>query len=469
MTLQIVSNRLPIEIKKTNRNLTVHQTSGGLATGLSALQSSHEMVWTGWPGTNTSSEEARKKIEDIMAEQGLVPVWIPKKDYAGYYRGFSNKVIWPLFHYFGQYAQCREIYREAYVNVNRIFRDRLLEMAGEDDIFWINDYHLMLLPRMLREKLPRARIGFFLHIPFPHYEVYRQLPWRREILEGLAGADLIGFHTRRYADYFLQSVGRLLGTQVSGRRFKVGNRTVNVGDFPMGINYQRFADSARNPVVLQKTEQYRQEYAGQKIILSVDRLDYSKGILQRLKGLDLFLENNPGYRGKITLLELIVPSRVEVEHYQQLKKEVDEYSGWINGKYGTPFWTPVRYFFRSVDFDTLCALYRSADIALVTPLRDGMNLVAKEYVAVQQERPGALILSEFAGAAGQLDKSILINPFDEASIAGAIEKVLKMPDRQKRVRMRHMQEVIRKTGVREWATGFIGQVNAKAVQGELPE
>ena len=465
MKLQIVSNRLPVAIETHDGELDVKRTGGGLATGMSALQKDYDMTWTGWPGSHTSSAEERKEIEAFMAKQGLSPVWISQRVYKQYYRGFSNKVIWPLFHYFGQYTRYREQYWKAYVKVNRTFCDQLLENADEGDIFWINDYHLMLLPQMIRAQLPSARIGFFLHIPFPHYEVYRQLPWRGEILEGLSGADLIGFHTRRYADYFLHSAGQILGMDIKGDTFSAGGRPVKAASFPMGIDYHKFADNARNPEVLDKVENYRKEYEGKKIILSVDRLDYSKGILQRLKGFDLLLKNYPEYKGKISLLELIVPSRIGVEQYQRLKKEIDEYTGRINGRYGTPFWTPVKYFYRSVDFNTLCALYCIADIGLITPRRDGMNLVAKEYVAVQQDRSGVLILSEFAGAVHQLRDGIIVNPNNVNDIVEAIRRALMMTEEERRLRLERMQEVIRKSDVMDWAENFIKELNIVSAEG----
>ncbi len=462
MKLQIVSNRLPVEIKHDGDKISVRKTSGGLATGMSALQDGYDMVWTGSPGIHTNNIEKRKEIERYMAEQGLFPVWTSEEDYHGYYRGFSNKVAWPLFHYFCQYAEYEENYWQAYRKVNRAFCGRLLENASEDDIFWINDYHLMLLPQMLREELPNAKIGFFLHIPFPHYEVFRQLPWRREILKGLSGASLVGFHIRRYADYFLQSAEQLLDKKFRESGFSIDGRPVKADHFPMGIDYDKFANCPENSEVTIQMEKYQEEYEDIRIILSVDRLDYSKGIIQRLKGFDLFLQNNPEQRGKVSLLELIVPSRIGVEHYQRLKKEIDEYSGKINGKYGTPFWTPVQYFYRSVDFPILCGLYLRADIALVTPNRDGMNLVAKEYVAVHQNRPGVLILSEFAGAVEQLRDSLIVNPNNIHEIAGAIQQAINMPDEEKMERLKRMHKGLRKKDVRDWAEQFIGQVNSPA-------
>ena len=464
MKLQIVSNRLPIEIKKNKDKLSTKQTSGGLATGLSGLRQAYDMVWTGWPGIHTSIAEERAKIEGFMAKRNLFPVWFSQKVYKGFYNGFSNKTLWPLFHYFCQYAQFDDGHWQSYIKANQAFCQRLLENADEEDIFWIHDYHLMLLPQMIREKLPHVKIGFFLHIPFPHFEVFRLLPRRKEILKGLAGADLIGFHTQQYTDYFLHCVGQMLGYNIDGGNFADKERTVKARSFPMGIDYKKFSECANEADVIAKVKEYQKEYKGKKIILSVDRLDYSKGIIQRLKGFDRFLEKNPAHRKKITLLELIVPSRVGVPQYQRLKKEIDEFSGKINGKYGTPFWMPVRYFYRSVDFTILCALYYSADIALITPRRDGMNLVAKEYVAVHQDRPGVLILSEFAGAAQQLRESIIVNPNDINEIAQAIETALNMSVEEQEARMEAMQAVVRKTDVKQWAAQFINQVRIGSSQ-----
>lgn len=458
MKIQIVSNRLPVKINKHNDQLDISMSSGGLATGLSSLLGSDQIRWTGWAGLITSNPRVKRRAEELLNKKNLIPVWLSGANYRHYYEGFSNQVIWPLFHYFSQHTTYREEFWQSYVEVNQLFCDKLMETATENDIFWIHDYHLMLLPGMIRKRFPNARIGFFLHIPFPHHETFRHLPWRKEILEGLCGADLIGFHTPEYGAYFLDAIETLLDVKVNANSFYFDQRQVKVKDLPMGIDYKKFAAQARKEEVLEKVTELKKEYDGKELIVSVDRLDYTKGIIQRLRAFDHFLGEHPEYREKICLLELIVPSRAEVKNYRTLKGMIDKYSGKINGKYSTPFWTPVRYLYRAVDLDTLSAFYLSADIALITPLRDGMNLVAKEYVALHQQGKGALILSEFAGAALQLTNALIVNPNDIYEISKAIKKALNMSESEKKERLRRMQQILSETNVNKWAEAFISEL-----------
>jgi trehalose 6-phosphate synthase/phosphatase len=323
----------------------------------------------------------------------------------------------------------------------------------------------MLLPGLIRKRLPEASIGFFLHIPFPSFEVFRLLPWRKEILEGLLGADLIGFHTNDYLLHFLDSVHRLLGHEHSFGQINAGNRVAKVDVFPMGIDYRRFASAVEDPEVRDAIRRFEKKLEGQKVILSIDRLDYTKGIPQRIQAFDLFLERNPQYKEKVTLILVVVPSRTGVEQYAQIKNRVDELVGKINGKQGNIGWMPIWYMYRFQSFHSLVALYNVADAALVTPMRDGMNLIAKEFLATKTDGRGVLILSEMAGASKELGEAIVVNPNNQDEIAWAIKEALTMPEEEQVERNRIMQKRLNRYNVVRWGTDFIDALsNVKKIQ-----
>ncbi len=454
--LIIVSNRLPVSLTKVGGSIKMKKSVGGLATGLGSFYKDYESVWIGWPGI--ASERLRGKrteVRDMLKEEKCVPVFLSQRDVEKYYYGFSNKTLWPLFHYFSQYVVYDKAMWRTYERVNREFLKAVLKVADKDDIIWVHDYQLILLPGMIREKLQDASVGFFLHIPFPAFEVFRTLPWRREILEGVLGADLIGFHTYDYATYFLDSVRRLLGFENTLGRINIKDRIVKVDAFPMGIDFDKFANATKDPQVSRSMNTVRRIFGDKKIILSVDRLDYTKGILQRLKAFDKFLDKYPKYRKKVVMVLVAVPSRSHVEHYAALKKEVDETIGNINGKYGSIDWTPVSYLYRSLPFYRLVALYALADVAPITPLRDGMNLVAKEFVATKSDKKGVLILSEMAGAAKELDGAIIVNPNNEDEMTEALRKALEMPLNEQKERNEMMQMRLRRYTVVRWAEDFM--------------
>ncbi|MEA3432584.1 MAG: trehalose-6-phosphate synthase, partial [candidate division WOR-3 bacterium] len=349
--LIIVSNRLPITIEKRKGKLHFRRSVGGLATGLSSFYQLYDSIWIGWcgiPADNIDRKEKNNIEKKLMTDFNNCPIFLSRRDIRMYYYGFSNKTIWPLFHYFTHYAVYNQDFWASYIHVNKSFCNAIIKIAKPDDVIWIHDYHLMLLPTFLREKLPDARIGFFLHIPFPSFEVFRLLPWRREILDGLLGADLIGFHTYDYVGHFLSSVRRLLGYEYTLNLVTTANRKVQVDAFPMGIDYERFANAIYNAPVKKEINRIRKKLGHRRLILSVDRLDYTKGIPQRIEAFDLFLEENPEYKEKVTLVMVAVPSRTGVEAYMLLKKEVDELVGRINGKHGTIGWLPVWYLYRSL-------------------------------------------------------------------------------------------------------------------------
>ncbi len=417
--------------------------------------------------------------EKILAEQDSIreklisgyncrPVFLTQGNIDRYYRGYSNRTIWPLFHYFTQHTDYEHAPWHEYVKTNRLFCGEVASVLRPGDLVWVHDYHLMLLPKMLRETMPDIPIGFFLHIPFPSSEIFRLLPQRREILEGMLGADLVGFHTHDYVNHFLNSVRRLVGHEHSCGSIVTGERVVRADSFPMGIDYEKYADAGKDATVRKEIEKHMRKFGQQTIILSVDRLDYTKGIIQRLEAFSLFLARNPEYVGKVALLLVAVPSRTQVATYRALKRHVDELVGRINGEFGTIDWTPIRYIYRSLDFANLASLYSVADICFVTPLRDGMNLVAKEYVASRSSGRGVLVISEMAGAAKELGEAITVNPNSVLGLADALKEALTMPDSEQRARLCAMQERLRRYDIRRWAEDFIERLeDAAAIQKQM--
>ncbi len=455
MRLIIISNRLPISIQEINEEFIFSQSSGGLATGLSSLNLDIERLWIGWPGIFPETPEKAEKITQILQKDNIFPVFINQEQYQNYYEGYSNSTLWPLCHYFFTYIQFEKTYWESYLEVNKLFLETVLSVALPDDIIWVQDYQLMLLPDMIRQALPDSSIGYFHHIPFPSYELFRIIPERADLLNGLLGADLIGFHTYDYTRHFEASAYRILGLDSKLNQISVLNRIVNVDVFPMGINFDLYHYSSDDPEVKEIIKNYSDLFTDIKIILSVDRLDYSKGIINRLKAFSDFLENYPEYLQKVSLVIILVPSRDNVEKYNDLKTKIDETIGAINGKYSQMHWIPVYYFYKNIPFNELAALYHIADVALVTPLRDGMNLVAKEYVASKKNQKGVLVLSEMAGAAIELVDALLINPNNVLEIENSIFEALEMPEQEQIERLEKMQEIISKQSVQKWANNFI--------------
>ncbi len=459
MRLIIVSNSLPVKIEEQDGGeFTFTRSSGGLATGLSSLDIDIETLWIGFPGIFTKSPEKKAEISQIFTADKLYPVFISPNQYQDYYEGYSNSTLWPLCHYFFVYVECVEAYWKAYQEVNKLFFDEVMKIAQPDDLIWVQDYQLMLLPNMIRQALPDVSIGFFHHIPFPSYELFRILPERADLLEGVLGADLIGFHTFEYMRHFDSSVYRILGKECMLNEISVLNRKVYSDVFPMGINYDLYHNSSDDVAVQDLMKNYTELFANQQIILSVDRLDYSKGLLNRLKAFASFLENHPEYIEKVSLVIVLVPSRDHVDQYNELKIKLDETIGALNGKYSQMSWIPIYYFYKNLPFEELVALYNIAHIGLVTPLRDGMNLVAKEFVATRKNKDGVLILSEMAGSAIELSDAILINPNNITDIEYAILTALEMPLFEQKERMEKMQAIIKKQSVQKWAKDFIKEL-----------
>ena len=465
--LIIVSNRLPVTIDRADGELIYFPSAGGLATGLNSLNASWERKWVGWPGKAIKNEWEQEAVRNDLAATGLIPVFLNGKDIKDFYGGFSNKVIWPHFHYFTQYTDyTHEEYWQAYERVNRRFADTVVSVYEPGDTVWVHDYQLLLLPGLIRAAAPGAAIGFFLHIPFPSYEIFRILPWREELLRGVLGSDLIGFHTFGYMRHFLSACYRIEGHEHAFGRLEIDGRTVNVDVYPMGIDYDKYAYSDPSDDD-EAVRAIRSMAPGQKLIISVDRLDYTKGIPQRIHAIGRFFEKHPRHRGRVTFVMLVVPSRDSVDQYLELKHEVETLVGEINGLHGNFDWSPIQYLYRSLSFGALTALYQRADVALITPLRDGMNLVAKEYVASKEREPcGVLVLSEMAGAANELTDAITVNPQDSEELVRAIDLALEMPSDEQRDRLRKMQERLRKYNVGNWATAFMKDLNQLTMEQE---
>lgn len=466
----IVSNRLPIEFKTTANQTEAVPSAGGLATGLKSVHADGNSLWIGWSGLTEEQIDGTSKNDIATAASALRCVTVPltEKDLKDYYLGFSNRSLWPLFHYFMAYTEYDPEQWLAYKHVNEKFADVVLAHADEGDQIWVHDYQLLLLPGILRERKPSLSIGFFLHIPFPAFEIFRTCPWRNELLEGVLGADLVGFHTYGYVQNFLSSVKNISGFPVKFNEVQIDSRTVKADAFPMGIDYQSFHEAAlahlrRNDhsEIMARLAEHSTKYPDSKLVLSIDRMDYTKGIPHRIRAFEHFLEKYPEFREKVRLVMLAVPSRTNVPQYTKLKKETDELVGRINGKFATIDWTPVWYFYRSMPFDDLVDLYSFSHVALITPLRDGMNLVAKEYVASRTEGDGVLILSEMAGAASEMQEALIVNPHNVDQFADALKTALQMDVAEQRLRMKSMQKRLSRYNVDRWAQDFMKALSEK--------
>lgn len=456
--LIIVSNRLPLSITKEDDSLTFSPSAGGLATGVGSLDYDNRL-WIGWPGISSDEINPGDElvIESELKEMNSHPVFLDKNEISSYYFGFSNRTIWPLFHYFPKNCIFEPKHWEAYKKVNEKFCNAVVALADENDTIWIHDYQLLILPQMIREKLPNAKIGFFLHIPFPSFELIRLLPWRKEILQGMMGADLIGFHEYDYVRHFFESLHRISGYEHNLLTITAENRIIEIDAFPMGIDYEKYSSAVEDKSVQNEIKKLREQIGNKKLILSVDRLDYTKGIINRMRAFSLFLDKYPQYIGEVSLVILAVPSRTEVDQYIRLRDKIEGLVGRINGQYGTIGWTPVHYMFRSLSFPEIIALYYESEIALITPIRDGMNLVAKEYIATKDKgnKRGVLILSEMTGAACELSEAIIINPQNRTEIADSIEQALTMSDEEAQRRNKFMQNRLSRYTVKRWASEFI--------------
>ncbi|MFA7566491.1 MAG: bifunctional alpha,alpha-trehalose-phosphate synthase (UDP-forming)/trehalose-phosphatase [Alkalispirochaeta sp.] len=455
-----VSNRLAVSVNRDRDGLQFVSSVGGLATGLSSVSTAEgeETLWVGWSGLpeDELSEEERKTIVTTLRnDHGAVAVPISSHELELYYAGFCNDTIWPLFHYFPTYTEYDRLTWETYRTINRRFFEVLKSEIRPGARVWVHDYQLMLLPEMIKEAFPDVQVGFFLHIPFPSYELFRLLPWREEILKGLLGADLIGFHTYDYARHFLSSVRRVLSYDHAMGVIQTDNRAVKVDVFPMGIDWDRYVGADAMPQVGTVLSALDKQYVNQKLVLSVDRLDYSKGIPTRIRSFGRLLERYPELRERVVLFMIVAPSRESVPRYMELKREIDELVSSTNGRFSTFNWMPIHYQYQTADFGELSALYRRADLLLVTPLRDGMNLIVKEYLAACTDDRGGLVISETAGVARELSEATHVNPSDIDGIADAIKDTLAQTEEEQERHIGPMRQRLKRLTVQHWANQFL--------------
>ncbi|MCO4294411.1 bifunctional alpha,alpha-trehalose-phosphate synthase (UDP-forming)/trehalose-phosphatase [Solitalea sp. MAHUQ-68] len=464
----IVSNRLPIKITLNGSQIGYQNSEGGLATGLGSIYREGDNIWIGWPGAIINDESIQEAITEDLATKSLSPVFLTEEEINKYYEGFSNETLWPLFHYFPSYANYNDEQWCTYKTVNQKFADAVLRVLKTDDQIWVHDYQLMLVPQMIRDKAKNVKIGFFLHIPFPSFEVFRLLPWRKELLNGVVGADLIGFHTFDDSIYFINSCQRILGLPSNSNQLFINDKPIIVDAFPISIDFEKFNTLANDVLQKPHEENIIKRKGKAKLMLSVDRLDYSKGLINRLKAFEKLLEQHPQYIKKVVFVQLVVPSRDTVKQYSELKEQVDKLVSNINSKYSTLDWVPIHYFYRSFSIDLLAALYKTADIALVTPMRDGMNLVSKEFVACKSDETGVLILSEMAGASRELNDAIVINPNDSNKFVKALVQALEMPVDEQRHRMRSMRDIVSRFNIHHWVKLFMNRLEeVKVLQRKL--
>jgi trehalose 6-phosphate synthase/phosphatase len=454
----IVSNRLPVKIVEENGEYLLSPSEGGLATGLGSVYKKGDNVWVGWPGIEVP-EERQQEVTEKLAGLNLIPVFLTPDEINLYYEGFSNEVLWPVFHYMVTYAHFEQTYWDFYQSVNDKFKDVVTSHLNEGDTVWVHDYQLLLLPELIRAAQPHVIIGFFQHIPFPSYEMFRLIPWREELISGMFGADLLGFHTFDDVRHFLSAASRLSIAKVSNNVINYKDRQIVVEAFPMGIDADKFENLTHDPIVAEHVVSLKETMHGCKVILTIDRLDYSKGILQRLQAYELLLATHPEYIEQLSLYMIVVPSRDTVAQYKELKDQIDQLVGNINAHFRTLNWVPVHYFYRSFPIEFLSALYYTADICLVTPMRDGMNLVSKEYVASRVDDTGVLILSEMAGASKELNDALIVNPNNIGDVMRAIVTALNMPATEQKTRMSGMRRIVKKFDIHLWVKNFMDKLD----------
>ncbi|CAO3597887.1 unnamed protein product [Absidia cylindrospora] len=461
LRLLVVSNRLPITVNKnaSTNEYDFKMSSGGLVAALSGLKKQMSFTWIGWPGLDVPDNERKHLQERLLNETSTLPVFVDDDLAELHYNGFSNSILWPLFHYHPGEISFNEEWWEAYQKVNQLFADAIDEIVQDGDLVWIQDYHLMLLPSLLRNKTKKdIKIGWFLHTPFPSSEIYRILPVRKEILLGVLESDLLGFHTYDYARHFLSSCTRILGLSTMPNGVEYEGRYVQVGTFPIGIDPDKFTDGLKDTKIQARISQLKSRFGDCKLIVGVDRLDYIKGVPQKMHALEVFLSEHPEWVGKVVLVQLAIPSREDVEEYQQLRSTINELVGRINGQYGTVEFVPIHFMHRSIPFEELVALYAASDVCLVSSTRDGMNLVSYEYISSQQNKHGVLILSEFAGAAQSLNGSIIVNPWNTEEMANAIYEAVTMPDDIRQSNHQKLYRYVTKYTAAYWGASFVNEL-----------
>lgn len=449
----VITNRAPVSPITRNNSTFLQRSIGGLVAALEPIVGQFDGKW--FCTISKNSKLSKMSLKDLPYEVRYIE--LTEAEQTKYYEGYSNNQLWPIFHYFQTNCIFNEEDWDYYKSVNERMADLILENIDDDYYVWVHDYHFMLLPGILRRRNPKLKIGFFLHTPFPNQELFRLLTHRKDLLEGLLGANLIGFHTKQYVEHFVDSV-RLLVPEFekeAGKNiFAFRDHKAQIEHFPISIDFEHINQIAESEKVIKKTEKLRTAFQSDIIGISVDRLDYTKGIKERLLSIEYFFDKYPEYQTKVTFIQLSVPSRIKVEAYQTIKREVDELVGRINGKFSKDAWRPIFYMFGTLPFDELVAYYSLSDFALVVPLRDGMNLVAKEYIASNISKNGVLILSEFTGAAEEFKESILVNPYQCELVAQSIKDAIEMNPVEKTLRMRELLKKVKKNDVYNWLNKY---------------
>lgn len=458
--LLIISNRLPYRVIPEGSGFALEPTVGGLSSALDSVLREVGGTWIGWSGAEDFLP-AQKVSDSRKADRGieywLHPVRLEREEVENYYLGYSNRLLWPLFHYFQEYCEVESDQWRSYQEVNQKFAAAAVEEYRDGDLIWVHDYHLLLVPRMIRQQIPDARIAFFLHIPFPAKEIYLIAPQAEELVDGLLGADLVGFHVQGYARNFLQAAAELTDFRYSTEpmTIRVAGREVAVDSFPISIDFEQFNEIAKREETEARRQSIRSYYRADFVALGVDRLDYTKGILERLQAIEIMLDRHPELQGRFTFVQISAPSRTEVDTYQEMRDEVERMVGRINGRFGARGCLPIDYRYESHSQEELVAYYRAADVAVVTPLRDGMNLVAKEYVASRPDGDGCLVLSRFTGSVAELSSAVIVSPYQPESTAESIFTALTMPDEERRRRMQKMRATVRRFDIHWWLESFL--------------
>ncbi len=456
--IAIVANRAPVTLVQTDKSTIIEKSAGGLVTALEPLIEQCNGIWF---CTIPKSSELSKLSPDKLPYE-IKCLRLPEKEFKQYYEGYANKQLWPIFHYFSSKCIFNDFDWNTYKSVNEKMAKLILENINEDSYIWIHDYHFLLLPELLRKSLPNLKIGFFLHIPFPNQELFRLLGNRDELIRGILGADLIGFHTQGYVEHFINCVKVLIPDVEIGLKpdtFLLDDRKIFVRGFPISIDFEHISRRAASEDIMKEVGKLKAGYQSEFIGVSVDRLDYTKGTIERLFAIEKFFDRYPEYIKRVTFIQISVPSRTQIETYQKLKRKVDEVVGRINGKFSKDGWRPVFYKYGNLHFDELIAHYCLSDFALVVPLRDGMNLVAKEYIASKVNNKGVLILSEFTGAAEELTDALQVNPYQQGLVAKAIKNAIEMPVEEKMSRMHNLREKVKASNVFNWVNNYFKDFN----------
>lgn len=468
--LVIVSNRLPVSVKKVDGKLEFSDSIGGLATGLASIGNGIS-TWIGWPGIldEELNDDDRTEIRKYLKKKNCYPIFLSEAMVHDYYNEYSNRILWPLFHHLPVGIKTTKKTWNAYQEANKLFTDEVLKLTKPGGNIWVHDYQLLLVPGMIREKRPNDKIGFFLHIPFPKPSLWETLPEAPTLTLGLLGADLLGFHTTGYMQNFLDYTKKIQAGTVLERKIALAKRVVRVADFPLGIDYEKFAQATKKRIVQVESARLKWKYRGKKVIVAFDRLDPTKGFLVRLRAYRTLLQEHPEFKNKVVLVMVANPTRSDVPEYIKLKDDVEKLVADINKQFGTTRWKPIDYSYTTMGYEHIAALFGRADVGFIVPIRDGMNLVTKEYIASQQKLPGVLVLSETAGSAEELKDAILVNPKKHRTIVDGLYQGLTMKPAELKRRTKTMQRHLAEFTAESWAKNFVGSLQRPQAAASLKQ